>query len=196
MRGPALAPTQERCPLADAVGRILAENIEAPIALPPWTYSAMDGYAVRRADVAWRFSAINEVVPRVPSAACDSGHGDGGHDRHHMPPEPMVSWDEETDGALEGEVTSAHPRWLASCPQRGGGDPARRARRRPRTGDSSGDVTLWSALGLADVSVMTRPKVAVLVTGDGCFAGSAIGAGPDLGRTSIRWRRIPLGACV
>jgi len=38
--------------LADARGRILAEDVMSLTALPPWDNSAMDGYAVRSADVA------------------------------------------------------------------------------------------------------------------------------------------------
>tara|TARA_X000000950_G_scaffold288186_1_gene403768 strand:+ start:6251 stop:7492 length:1242 start_codon:yes stop_codon:yes gene_type:complete len=40
----------ESCALADAPGRILAEAITAPISLPPFAASAMDGYALRRTD--------------------------------------------------------------------------------------------------------------------------------------------------
>lgn len=37
----------ERLPLAEAVGRIVAENVMSPLPLPPFDNSAMDGYAVR-----------------------------------------------------------------------------------------------------------------------------------------------------
>lgn len=37
----------ETVPLADAVGRVCAEEIQAPCDLPPFDASAMDGYAVR-----------------------------------------------------------------------------------------------------------------------------------------------------
>ena len=40
----------EHCPLADGLGRVLAEDIRAGIAVPPWDNSAMDGYALRAAD--------------------------------------------------------------------------------------------------------------------------------------------------
>jgi molybdopterin molybdotransferase len=40
-----------RVPLADARGHVLAEDVFASIPLPPWTNSAMDGYAVRGDDV-------------------------------------------------------------------------------------------------------------------------------------------------
>src|SRR5713226_9920038 len=42
----------ERVPLADALGRFLAEDIIADSDLPPFDRAQMDGYAVRAADVA------------------------------------------------------------------------------------------------------------------------------------------------
>lgn len=44
-----LAPV--RRPLRDALDHVLAETVTSPIDLPPWDNSAMDGYAVRAADV-------------------------------------------------------------------------------------------------------------------------------------------------
>ncbi|HWH71795.1 MAG TPA: gephyrin-like molybdotransferase Glp [Candidatus Sulfotelmatobacter sp.] len=44
-------PASQLIPLAQAQGRILAEPLTAPIDLPPFDNSAMDGYAVRAADV-------------------------------------------------------------------------------------------------------------------------------------------------
>ena len=40
----------ERVPLADASGRVLAENLVATADVPPFARSAMDGYAVRAED--------------------------------------------------------------------------------------------------------------------------------------------------
>ena len=45
-------PTSESVSLSEAPGRVLAEQIRAPIDLPIFDNSAMDGYAVRAADVA------------------------------------------------------------------------------------------------------------------------------------------------
>ena len=42
----------ETVPLSDAFGRLLSEDVFAPIAVPPFPKSAMDGYAVRAQDVA------------------------------------------------------------------------------------------------------------------------------------------------
>src|SRR5919106_2219366 len=42
----------ERVPLRDASGRVAAGSVTSGLDLPPWDNSAMDGYAVRAADVA------------------------------------------------------------------------------------------------------------------------------------------------
>ncbi len=54
----------ETVDLAAAAGRILAQPVFAPHALPPFANSAMDGYAVRAADVASASSAA-PVMLRV-----------------------------------------------------------------------------------------------------------------------------------
>jgi molybdopterin molybdotransferase len=45
------APLEER-PLPSAVGAVLARPVRASVSLPPFDNAAMDGYAVRQADVA------------------------------------------------------------------------------------------------------------------------------------------------
>ncbi|MEK9752969.1 MAG: gephyrin-like molybdotransferase Glp [Rhodospirillaceae bacterium] len=44
--------TAETVALAEALGRVLAENVTAPLDVPPYDNSAVDGYAVRFADLA------------------------------------------------------------------------------------------------------------------------------------------------
>ncbi|MBU6287858.1 MAG: molybdopterin molybdotransferase MoeA [Chloroflexi bacterium] len=50
----AVTPTDshEKVPLPRALGRVLVEDVAASVDVPPFDYSAMDGYAVRAADVA------------------------------------------------------------------------------------------------------------------------------------------------
>ncbi|HEX7034462.1 MAG TPA: gephyrin-like molybdotransferase Glp [Pseudomonadales bacterium] len=45
------ASGEERVAVAAALGRVLARSIDAPVSLPPFAASAMDGYALRRGDV-------------------------------------------------------------------------------------------------------------------------------------------------
>src|SRR5690242_20621094 len=52
--------------LAEARGRVLAEPVAAAISLPPFDNSAMDGYAVRAADVA---GATADAPVTLPVAA-------------------------------------------------------------------------------------------------------------------------------
>src|SRR5690606_6005054 len=42
---------EERVAVAAALGRVLARSIDAPVSLPPFAASAMDGYALRSRDV-------------------------------------------------------------------------------------------------------------------------------------------------
>jgi len=45
------APPTEVIPLGQAAGRVIAEELFSPLDLPCWDNSAMDGYALRAADV-------------------------------------------------------------------------------------------------------------------------------------------------
>src|SRR5688572_16841086 len=44
------APRTERVPTANALGRVLAEDLHSPADLPSFPRSTMDGFAVRAAD--------------------------------------------------------------------------------------------------------------------------------------------------
>lgn len=55
--------TPVRRPLADCRGLVLAEDVLAPIAVPPWDNSAMDGYALRGEDS--RAGATLRVIEEV-----------------------------------------------------------------------------------------------------------------------------------
>ena len=53
-RGLAMLPPPgpaESVPLAQAIGRVLADPVRSPLPLPPFDNAAMDGYALRRADL-------------------------------------------------------------------------------------------------------------------------------------------------
>ncbi|HEY0604564.1 MAG TPA: hypothetical protein VGD58_16720, partial [Herpetosiphonaceae bacterium] len=52
--------SSENVPLLQALGRVLAEDVQADIDVPPFANSAMDGYAVRGAD-------LQSVTPDAPA---------------------------------------------------------------------------------------------------------------------------------
>lgn len=52
----------ESVPLDNADGRVLAEPLSAGVDLPPWPNSAMDGYALRRADLAGQPLQVSQKI--------------------------------------------------------------------------------------------------------------------------------------
>ncbi|MCM2333034.1 MAG: molybdopterin molybdotransferase MoeA, partial [Anaeromyxobacteraceae bacterium] len=70
---------RERLPLEAAAGRVLAEDLRAPRALPPFAASTMDGYALRAAEapragtrlrVAFEVAAGHPAPAPLPRGAC------------------------------------------------------------------------------------------------------------------------------
>ena len=56
---------REAAGLRDAAGRVLAENIIAPVNVPPFDNSAVDGYAVRAHDLDLAVESRLSIVDRV-----------------------------------------------------------------------------------------------------------------------------------
>ncbi len=69
---PLLPLGAEQVALTEALGRVLAEDVAARRTQPPWAVSAMDGYAVRAADVA-RVPARLRVVGAAPAGQAYPG---------------------------------------------------------------------------------------------------------------------------
>jgi len=55
----------EQVSLADAAGRILAENIDAPGPVPPFDNAAVDGYAVRHDDLNAKAETVLPIAGRI-----------------------------------------------------------------------------------------------------------------------------------
>ncbi len=60
-------PGREYVPLAAARGRVLAADVHAPLPLPPFFNSAVDGYALRHADLSAEGETRLPVVGRAPA---------------------------------------------------------------------------------------------------------------------------------
>ena len=67
----------ERVPLAEAAGRVLAEDARAREPLPRFDSAAMDGYAVRRVELVgpgpWRLPVVGRVAAGAPAPAALGG---------------------------------------------------------------------------------------------------------------------------
>ena len=165
----ALAP--ENVALRDAHGRVLAADLAALRTQPPAAVSAMDGYAVRSADVASapaRLRLIGEVAAGHPF---DSSVGPGEAARIFtggvLPPgaDTVVVQEITTreGDAVVVQKTTAPGRHIR--PQgldfKAGDVLLRRGRRL-----TARDLALAAAMNHPVVPVHRRPKVAVLATGD------------------------------
>ena len=59
----------EELPLADAAGRVLAEDARSVVDLPPFPASAMDGFALRAADVPGTLPIVARIAAGLPADA-------------------------------------------------------------------------------------------------------------------------------
>lgn len=178
----ASVPTLEatRVPLAAALGRILREPVHSAVDLPLFDNSAMDGFAVRFADVAGA-SADNpvtlEVVADIPAgSAADPAFGPGQAVRimtgAPLPrdADAIVPFEDTAGGladSLGGIRVLAAPR-AAGVHIRPQGDEARAGDEILPAGIDLGgrQLAAAAAAGVQDVVVSRMPRVAVISTGD------------------------------
>ena len=165
----------ERIALPDALGRVLATAVVSPITLPPWTNSAMDGYAIRAEDI----DAVGPgrpvqlpVVETIPAGRFASRALRPGEAFRIMTGAPLpagadtVVRVEDTDGGIERvEIRDT-----------------RDARRniRPRGEDlhegsvvldageviGAAQIGVLASVGASSVNVYRRPRVAIIGSGD------------------------------
>lgn len=168
----AVAPLPpETCAAADALGRVLAEPVHAGRTLPPWDVSAMDGYALRAADVA----AAPATLPVAFEVAA-------GGDRARalapgtaariftgapLPPgADTVVRQEDTERAGDRVRIRVAP--VAGTDVRPAGEDVRAGDLvlAPGTKLGPGQLGMLAALGRSVVAVHQRPRVAILSGGD------------------------------
>jgi molybdopterin molybdotransferase len=157
----------ERVPVAAAAGRVLAEDVAARVDLPPFASSAMDGFAVRAADlpgslpVVFRIAAgLPAVRPLAPGEAMEISTGGAvpeGADAV-VPIEIVV----ESDNKIE---VGDHIRSGAHVRPRGGDVRAGDALLEAGTVLRAAQVGALAAVGVAEVLCARRPTVVVLSTG-------------------------------
>lgn len=161
----------ERVGLADAAGRVLAEDLVARQPLPFFDYSAMDGYAVRRDDFA---SAGPTSLPVVGESAAGSAPGRlvaGSACRIFTGaplPEGADAVVPQEDVSRAGDTaTFARAPAPGAFVRRRGADLAEGAvalRRGTRLGP--GQLALAAGLDRPHLLVARRPVVSILATGD------------------------------
>jgi molybdopterin molybdotransferase len=170
----------ENVPVVEAGGRVSADDVHALVDLPPFASSAMDGFAVRAADLPGTLRIAGESAAGRPfegqlEAGCavviSTGAVVPGDADAVVPIENVVQHDNEVEIPQPVEP-GAHVR--------------------PRGGDvSAGEVVIptgervtparlaaAAASGVAELRCVRRPRVAVLATGSELVdPGTALGAG-------------------
>lgn len=168
----AVAPLPpETCATADALGRVLAEPVHSGRTLPPWDISAMDGYAVRAADlgsapvalpVAFEVAAgSHRDRPLPPGAAARIFTG------APLPPGADAVVRQE-DCERDGERVRIRRAASVGEDVRPAGEDVREGERvlEPGTRLGPGPLGLLASLGRSVVVVHQRPRVAILSGGD------------------------------
>lgn len=159
--------------LARADGRFLAEAIIAPVDLPPFDNSAVDGWAVRHADLDPDAATVLPVIGRLAAGDAWSGPAPAAGTAVRiftgapMPPGFDTVFMQE-DVVAEGERVRLPVGLSRGANARMAGEDLARGTEALAAGRRIGprEVALLAALGITEVRVRARLKVAVFSTGD------------------------------
>lgn len=165
----------ERLPLLDAAGRFLATPARASRAAPPFTCSAMDGYAVRHADVRGPVELmVREVLYAgdLPAAPLAPGEAARIFTGAPLPPGADAVVREESAEARGDRVLFRHEARPGENVRSAGEDVAAGGEALP-SGARIGprQLALLEAVGCLEVEVHRRVRVALLSTGDELVKG-------------------------
>ena len=174
--------------LTEALGRVLAHDVTAPIDVPPFDRANVDGFALRSADTAGasdiaprRFPLNGEVIVCGHAPALEVSPGSattiatGGMVPRGADAVVMIEHTELVDGdgvpVIDLRRTVAPGQFISYA----GSDIARgEVVLRRKTRISSREIGMLAACGVAAVDVVRRPRVAVLSTGDELVAPGGV----------------------
>lgn len=166
---------EEWAALEEALGRGLVSEVVARRTQPPWDNSAMDGYAIRTADLS-PLPALLTVVDVVhagatPGRAVGRGEAIRIMTGAPVPPGADAVVMQERTRALEGAGLGRVEVLEAPAPHtnvRDAGEDAREGELLLPAGAALGipELSLLSAQGMTAVRVPRRPRVAIVATGD------------------------------
>ena len=160
----------ERVPLLEALGRACAVDVVSPEAVPGFTNSAMDGFALRGEDLAGGRREFT-VVAEIPAGRPSSRHLFAGEAAKIMTGAPLPPG-ADTVVPVELTIASETGVLLTEAPAPGSnvrlaGEDLAPGDLLLRPGDRVGaaEVGLLASVGVETLPVVRRPRVAILATG-------------------------------
>ena len=163
---------EELVPLRAALGRVLSTSLIAPVNLPPFDNSAVDGFAVRAEDIDGarerRLAIVDRVAAgQVATHAVKSGEAVRIFTGAPMPPGADTVFMQE-DCRIDGTHVVVPPGLSRGANRRLAGEDIRAGAVALPAGRrlSAQDVALGAALGLTTIEVRRRVRVALFSTGN------------------------------
>ncbi|MFO1513633.1 MAG: gephyrin-like molybdotransferase Glp [Verrucomicrobiota bacterium] len=183
-------PRAETLPLTEAAGRVLAESIGSPSDLPLFDNSAMDGYAVRAADVRNAkpdAPVALRIKARIPAGEFYSGELTTGECARLFTGSPMPRGADAVVMQEDTRVDPARSDEVQICDSVRVGENVRRQGEDIRKGAAlleagsvitPGAIGLLAAAGIKHVSAGQQARVGLLATGSElCEPGSPLQPG-------------------
>ena len=161
----------ETVSLMQALGRVLAADQQSPVDVPPADNSAMDGFALRFADCHAGEETTLPISQRIPAGAVPEPLQPGSAARiftgAEVPPgadtvvmQEQCRWDDARVTLAADIKSGTNIRPIGQDIHRGATVLVRGHRLKPQ------DLGLLASVGIAEVPVYRRLKVALLCTGD------------------------------
>ena len=194
----------EQVDLAEAEGRVLADDLIAPIPLPPFANSAVDGYAVRFADLATAGETRLPVKGRVIAGAIGQGDASACAIRIFTGAPMPLGFDTvfmQEDVTRDGDIAILPAGLKKGANARPAGEDVASGAVAIPSGRivRAQDLALAAALGVTSVSVRRRLRIAVFSTGNELTEpGHSLGPAGiyDSNRALLRVLCAKLGASV
>ncbi|EEB73962.1 gephyrin-like molybdotransferase Glp [Thermococcus sp. AM4] len=170
-----LEPEVETVPLSEALGRVLAKDVLSPIDVPPFDRATVDGYAVRAEDTFMasesepvRLRVIGEVhAGEEPKLRIEKGLAVYISTGAPLPEGADAVIQFEDVDRVGDEILIYKPAYPGLGVMKRGTDiPSGKLLLKRGTRLGFKETALLSAVGLAEVPLFRKPKVAVISTGN------------------------------